>query len=199
MNRLLGISLALGALTLGAVACGSDDSNSGTPPAETGGSGGSAAANGGSGGAATNGGSAGATQTLYDKYGGATTVSKLVDDAAKAIVADPKVSPYFAVVGSDGHDSLAHLEACLRLQFTVLLGGPGAYPGKADDGNDCRDMATAHAGLVDPTGNPITQDVFDQFLTDVAGVAKADGVSDDDLNNTIAPALTALSGDIVAK
>src|SRR5206468_7516512 len=70
-------------------------------------------------------------------------VSKVVDDAVTGLLADPKEAPYFAVVGKPGHDSVGRLKACLRLQFSAVLGGPYSYPGQvqADGANQtCEDM-----------------------------------------------------------
>ena len=134
----------------------------------------------------------GGTKTLYDKYGGAPTVQKLVDDAVAGLLADPKEAPFFANVGKPGHDSVDRLKGCLVLQFTVLLGGPGTYPGKNAAGDMCQDMTTVHKDLA------ITADVFDQFITDLAGVLKKDGVSDEDIAK-IAPTLVGLKPQIVTK
>ena len=127
--------------------------------------------------------------TLYTKYG--TAIPKVVDDAVAGVLADCSISPYFAVVGTAGHDSVARLKSCLRLQFTVLFGGPGTYPGKNDEGDMCEDMATIHAGL------GIPGPVFDKFVMDFGGVLKADGVADADIT-TIANAVAGLKSDIVS-
>jgi truncated hemoglobin YjbI len=130
--------------------------------------------------------------TLYTKYGGAPTVSKLVDDAVTGLLGDCKEAPYFTNnLGKSGHDSVARLKSCLRLQFTTLLGGPGNYPGMNDEGDMCQDMKTIHADIGIP--GPI----FDQFITDLAGVLKADGVSDADIQ-MLAPQLVGLKTPIVS-
>lgn len=132
------------------------------------------------------------TQSLYDKYGGAATVRKLVDDAVTGVLADPTQAPFFANLGQPGNDSPERLKSCLRLQFTALLGGPATYPGRNDQGDTCRDMGPTHAAL------GISGSVFDRFLTDLAGVLKADGVSDADIS-TVASALTGLKTSIVTR
>ena len=141
----------------------------------------------GIGGAAGTGGAAG--QTLYQKYG--TAIPTVVDDAVAGVLADCEIAPYFAVVGTTGHDSVARLKSCLRLQFTVLFGGPGSYPGVNDQGDTCADMASSHAGLGIPGA------VFDKFVMDFGGVLKADGVADPDIT-TIATAVTGLKAQIVS-
>jgi hypothetical protein len=154
--------------------CGSDASN--------------ATATGSGGGGSTGSGGAGG-QTLYQKYGAA--IPTVVDDAVAGVLADCEIAPYFAVVGQNGHDSVARLKSCLRLQFTVLMGGPGSYPGVNDQGDTCADMTSIHAGL------GIPGPVFDKFVMDFGGVLKADGVADADIA-TIAGAVTGLKSQIVA-
>ncbi len=139
---------------------------------------------------------AGGAQSLYDKYGGEPTIRKVVDDAVAGVLADPQVAPFFAVIGTPGHDTVDRLKSCLDLQFTTLFGGPGTFPGPSHyrnppaAGYPCEDMVTAHQGL------NITSPVFDKFITDLAGVLKADGVSDADIA-TIAPSLIGLKSQIV--
>ncbi len=130
--------------------------------------------------------------TLYDKYGGAATVRKVVDDAVVALLADPIQAPFFAGVGEPGNSSPERLKSCLRLQFTVVFGGPGTYPGHNDQGDMCRDMTSSHANLA------ITGPDFDRFITVLAAVLKADGVSDADIA-TVAPVLVGLKSSIVTR
>jgi len=121
-------------------------------------------------------------------------VSKVVDDAVTGLLADPKEAPYFANVGMAGHDSVDRLKACLRLQFSAVLGGPYSYPGPvmADGATvTCDDMVTAHSDIGIPGC------VFDQFITDAAAVLKVDGVSDEDIAR-VAPTLVGLKSDIVS-
>jgi truncated hemoglobin YjbI len=134
-----------------------------------------------------------ATQTsLYAKYGGAATVSKVVDDAVVGLLADPVTAPFFAAVGTPNGSSPERLKSCLRLQFTAVLGGPATYPGRNDRGEMCADMTAAHSRLA------ITGPVFDRFISDLAGVLKADGVTDADIA-TIAPVLTGLKPQVVTR
>jgi hypothetical protein len=122
-------------------------------------------------------------------------VAKVVDDAATGLLGDPKEAPYFAVLGKPGHDSPDRLKACLRLQFSAVLGGPFTYPGKvsADGGTVmCEDMQTSHADLGIPGC------VFDQFITDLAAVMKQDGVPDAYISR-VAPTLVGLKPSIVSK
>jgi hypothetical protein len=144
---------------------------------------------GGTGGQAGAGGTGGSAQTLYQKYG--TAIPKVVDDAVAGLLADCSIAPYFAVVGTTGHDSVARLKSCLRLQFTVLMGGPGTYPGTNDEGDTCDSMTAIHTGL------DIPGDVFDKFVVDLGGVLTADGVASADVT-TIAGAVTPLKSQIVS-
>ena len=126
--------------------------------------------------------------------GAPAAVSKVVDDADSGLLGDPKEAPYFSNVGKAGHDSVDRLKACLRLQFSAVLGGPFSYPGNVTaDGKTttCSDMAAAHAD----TGIPGC--VFDQFITDAAAVLKADGVSDAFISR-IAPTLVGLKSSVVS-
>jgi truncated hemoglobin YjbI len=132
------------------------------------------------------------SKTLYEKYGGAPTVAKVVDDAVVGLLADPVTAPFFAGLGQPGNSSPDRLKSCLRLQFTAVLGGPATYPGRNDRGDMCVDMIAAHSRL------GITGPVFDRFITDLAGVLKADGVSDADIA-TVAPVLTGLKTQVVTR
>ena len=132
------------------------------------------------------------TPTLYDKYGGAATIRKVVDDAVTGLLADPVEAPFFAALGTPGKDTPERLKSCLRLQFTAVFGGPATYPGRNDQGDVCVSMDASHAGLA------ITGPVFDRFITDLAAVLKADGVSDADIA-TVAPVLTGLKTAIVTR
>jgi len=132
------------------------------------------------------------SNTLYEKYGGAPTVAKVVDDAVVGLLADPVVAPFFAGLGQPGNSSPERLKSCLRLQFTAVFGGPATYPGRNDRGDMCVDMIAAHRNL------GITGPVFDRFITDLAGVLKADGVSDADIA-TVAPVLTGLKSQVVTR
>lgn len=131
------------------------------------------------------------TVSLYDKYGGAATVRKVVDDAVTGLLADCTQAPYFTNnLGKPGHISAERLKSCLRLQFTAVLGGPATYPGVNDRGEMCADMTTIHRGI------GVTSDVFDRFIMDVGAVLKADGVSDADIA-IAAPVLVGLKGQVV--
>jgi hypothetical protein len=148
------------------------------------------AGTGGSGGGATGGaGGAAGEGVLYMKYG--TAIPQVVDDAVAGLTADCELAPYFAVVGTTGHDSVARLKSCLRLQFTALFGGPATYPGVNDKGDTCVSMTAIHSGLEIPV------DKFDRFVTDFGAVLKKDGVADADIA-TIATAVMGLQSQVVS-
>lgn len=172
----LGTGVLAGAVALAVSMMGGACSSS-SNGAGTGGSGGS-----GTGGAAGEG-------ALYVKYGAA--IPQVVDDAVAGLTADCELAPYFAVVGTAGHDSVARLKSCLRLQFTALFGGPATYPGVNDEGDTCVSMTAIHTGLEIPA------DKFDRFVTDFGAVLKADGVADADIT-TIATAVTGLQSQVVS-
>ena len=165
-----------GAVALAVVMSGGACGSSSNGTTGTGGS------SGGTGGAAGEG-------ALYVKYGAA--IPQVVDDAVAGLTADCELAPYFAVVGTTGHDSVARLKSCLRLQFTALFGGPATYPGVNDEGDTCVSMTAIHTGLEIPA------DKFDRFVTDFGAVLKADGVADADIT-TIATAVMGLQAQIVS-
>jgi hypothetical protein len=133
-------------------------------------------------------------QALGGDASAPAAVSKVVDDAVSGLLADPKEAPYFANIGKAGHDSVGRLKACLRLQFSALLGGPFSYPGTVTaDGTTqtCDDMVAAHSDVGIPGC------VFDQFITDAAAVLKADGVPDAYISR-VAPTLVGLKASVVS-
>jgi hypothetical protein len=184
LSSLTGLAMGaamVAAASLSGLATGCSSSSTSGTGGTTGSSGGAT----GSGGA--NGGDAGIS--LYAKYG-APAIAKVVDDAVTGLLGDCIEVPYFANVGMTGYDSVARLKSCLRLQFTVLMGGPGTYPGVNDNGDTCASMTVIHTGLGIPS------DVFDRFVVDLAAVLKADGVSDPDIA-TIAAGVAPLKAQIV--
>ena len=164
-----GVLAGVLALAMSAGACSSSSDGTGTGGSGTGGAAGAGA--------------------LSVKYGAA--IPQVVDDAVAGLTADCELAPYFAVVGTTGHDSVARLKSCLRLQFTALFGGPATYPGVNDEGDTCVSMTAIHTGLEIPA------DKFDRFVTDFGAVLKADGVADADIT-TIATAVMGLQSQVVS-
>ena len=74
-------------------------------------------------------GGAGGAQTLFDKYGGAPTVSMIVDQAVSGVLADPMEMPFFGVVGM-GYDAMIPAYARKVLAtgvtgYSILLSSSG--------------------------------------------------------------------------
>lgn len=137
-------------------------------------------------------------QDIWQALGGdanaPAAVSKVVNDAVAGLLADPKEAPYFANLGKPGHDTANRLVACLNLQFDAVLGGPYSYPGNVTaDGSTqmCQDMSTAHNDVGVPGC------VFDEFITDLAAVLQADGLSSAYINR-VAPTLVGLKTQVVS-
>ena len=119
--------------------------------------------------------------TLYAKYGGQSFVQAVIDSASSSWISDPRLAPYFGNLGNAGHDTLDRFKSCLDLQFIVLFGGPGNFPGTSNyrgapgGGYDCHDMWTAHKGV------HATIPAFDWFLSDLAQALRLHGVSEKDI------------------
>jgi hypothetical protein len=141
--------------------------------------------------------------SLYDKYGGAPTVRKVVHDVAMAVFRDCKLTPFLAPVGKPGHVTPDRLESCLVLQFSALMGGKDAngklfrYPGRAasladaSSSYDCQDMATVHADVGIPAA------AYDQFVSDLVSTLQTDGVSGVDVQR-LAPHLLGMKSQVVS-
>lgn len=146
----------------------------------------------------TSGGGGGGTTSasLYNKYGGAATITTAVDNVAGALLADPVTSPFFGPITAAGNGaSVTKLLACLDLQFTALFGGPATYPGRTTfRGVDamCFDMQTAHKNL------HVTDAAFSKFLDVTVAQLLALGVTQADID-TLAPTLLGLQTDIVGR
>ena len=64
------------------------------------------------------------TQSLYDRVGGETGITRLVDSFYQRVLADPELSPFFAHIP---------MEKLHRMQvefFSSALGGPLQYSGR---------------------------------------------------------------------
>jgi hypothetical protein len=138
------------------------------------------------------------TENLYIKYGGQKGVQKLVDEAVAALAGDPTFAPYFAVIGHSGQYSLDRLKSCLDLQLTVIMGGPGRYPGVSHfrkappKGYVCQSLRAAHADLA------ITNQVFDQFIMVIGSVLQKAGVERSDIRS-MAPAILGMRSEVVTR
>jgi hemoglobin len=113
---------------------------------------------------------------IYERIGGASSVSAAVDRFYEKIWADPRLADYF-----EGIDR-ARLKAHQRAFMLTTVGGPQVYNG--------REMREAHAGL------GITDAAFDQVLTHLATTLTELGV-DETIIDEITGALAPLRADIV--
>ena len=71
--------------------------------------------------------------SVYDSIGGAPAVRAAVDDFYARVVADSRLTPFFA------RTDMERLKAHQRAFIAAAIGGPEIYAG--------RDMTAAHAGL----------------------------------------------------
>ena len=115
--------------------------------------------------------------SLFEKYGGFATVSKLVSDLYDELTEIPVTAPYF---------DTAELRALMDHQVKFLsqaLGGPEQYSGRA--------MNAAHTGL------QISEEAFVEVAKTAQMVLEDNGVEDDDVAHIMA-ILASLKDDIVA-
>jgi hemoglobin len=73
------------------------------------------------------------TRSLYDRLGGYSAISAVVDDFVKNVAADKRINKFFANANID------RLKVRLVEQICQGSGGPCVYTG--------RDMKSAHAGM----------------------------------------------------
>lgn len=71
--------------------------------------------------------------SLYERLGGHTPLTTIVDDFYRSVLADPDLAPYFA------HADVTHIKRHQVLLLTSILGGPDNYKN--------RDLKTAHKHL----------------------------------------------------
>lgn len=140
--------------------------------------------------------------TLFSKLGGIVTVQAAVDAAADKLTSDSVLQPFFQVVGTEGHDSGDQLKASLDLMFTALLGGPACYTGMGNSITStgrtftrsvnflARSMRESHKGL------KVTKEVFDRFVSVLAGSLVDSGLTQDQVNR-LAPKLNAMASNII--
>jgi hypothetical protein len=124
---------------------------------------------------------------LCVKYGGYSTVEKVVGDLVGALVADCRISPFFTSLTPAKQQ---HLGDCLTKQVAVLMHCPGIKYDTDSTGGECRDMKASHKGL------GVRADDFDALIEDVVATLTKDGVAKEDIA-AMAPALLYLKDDIV--
>ena len=97
--------------------------------------------------------------SLYDELGGAPAVEAVVELFYRKVLADDRISGFFA------HTDMDAMRAKQRAFFTMILGGPSEYSGK--------DMRKAHVHLM-------LQDVhMDAVLEHLESSLRESGVPED--------------------
>jgi hemoglobin len=122
-------------------------------------------------------------KSLYDRLGGKTAISAVVDQFVSNVAADSRINSYFKATAADP-DRLAGFKSKLVDQICEASGGPCKYTGK--------DMKTAHAGM------GITGADFDALVEDLKTALdkfKVGAKEQSDLLGALAP----MKKDIVEK
>jgi hemoglobin len=97
--------------------------------------------------------------SIYEKIGGAPSVSVAVDDFYQRVTSDPSLSSYFKGIDMD------RLKAHQRSFIAAAIGGPDPYSG--------RNMAAAHAGL------GVTPEAFGKVVEHLVATLTGLGVNED--------------------
>ena len=132
--------------------------------------------------------------TLYQRLGGHAGLKAFITATVTQLLKDPQQASYFVLQFSaggatpatwsgppyPGHPSAADLIDCFTDLAGSATGGPETYTtatttDKLPDGYSCRDLQTTHAMFHIPNG------VFNDFVTIAAGVAAAAGVAPADI------------------
>jgi len=110
---------------------------------------------------------------LYDDLGGAPAIAAALDRFYPKVLADPKLSPYFAGVDMD------NLKKRVGAFFAMATGGPSPYAGPG--------MREGHSRLV---AMGLNDEVFDSFIGLFEGVLRELGVAE----SNVAQVMTLLRG-----
>ena len=114
--------------------------------------------------------------SLFEKYGGFATVSKVVNELYDALEINDITAPYF-----ENSDIRALMDHQVKF-LSQVLGGPQQYTGKA--------ITVAHTGL------KISESAFFEVANTVKEILEDNGVEDEDVS-TIISLLAGLKEDIV--
>ncbi|KHL17798.1 hemoglobin [Mumia flava] len=117
-------------------------------------------------------------QTPYERIGGGSAVSAVVDAFYQRVVADPQLAPYFSEV------DMAQLKRHQAQLISHLLDGPVSYEG--------RELGEAHAGL------GITDADYGRVVGHLVSVLVEAGVPEDILAS-LGGTLEAVQPDIVSR
>ncbi len=127
-------------------------------------------------------GSSGSTMTaeksLYDRLGGKTAITAVVDDFVGRVAADNRINGKFA------NANIPRLKSMLVDQLCQASGGPCTYTG--------RDMKSTHAGM------GVSSSDFDALVGDLVATLKKFKVPERETNELLG-ALSPMKGDIVEK
>lgn len=115
--------------------------------------------------------------TLYQRLGGHAGITAAVDAIVADEVQDAEIAAFFTPNGMPGHmPTVDQIKLCLVAQLGSAAGGPEEYPVMVAGGFTCRSMADAHRNLP-----PLSNAVFDKFVTIAAGTLTRLGVAADDI------------------
>ena len=117
-------------------------------------------------------------KSLYDRLGGKTAITAVVDDLVGRVAADTRINGKFA------NANIPRLKSMLVDQICQASGGPCTYTG--------RDMKSAHAGM-DVSGGD-----FDALVGDLVATLNKFKVPEREKNELLG-ALGPMKGDIVEK
>ena len=151
MSRRMGSSTMIVALAVSLCACGGTGSSGSTMSSE---------------------------KTLYDRLGGKTAITAVVDDFVGRVAADTRINGKFA------NANIPRLKSMLVDQICQASGGPCTYKGK--------DMKSAHAGM------GVSSSEFDALVGDLVATLNKFRVPEREKNKLLG-ALGPMKGDIVEK
>ena len=117
------------------------------------------------------------TTPLYQRLGGATGITRLVDDVMAAHLTNPVVKTRFESI-----KDLDRARKMAREFFCAGAGGPETYTGK--------DMLAAHKGM------NISEQEYLAVMDDIVGAMEKHGMSEDTKKDVIA-ILYSLKGQII--
>ncbi len=123
-------------------------------------------------------GTAAAEKSLYDRLGGKTAITAVVDDFVGRVAADTRINGKFA------NANIPRLKSMLVDQICQASGGPCTYTG--------RDMKSTHAGM------GVSSSDFDALVGDLVATLNKFKVPEREKNELLG-ALGPMKGDIVEK
>ena len=123
-------------------------------------------------------GTAATEKSLYDRLGGKTTITAVVDDFVGRVAADTRINGKFA------NANIPRLKSMLVDQICQASGGPCTYTG--------RDMKSTHAGM------GVSSSDFDALVGDLVATLNKFKVPEREKNELLG-ALGPMKGDIVEK